>query len=235
MKISNDGRSLYMKIYEELYNKIQNGEWKVGVKVPSEKVLCEEFCVSRMTVRLAMQRLVEKGYIIRKQGKGTFVAKPHVEQRLDTFYSFEHNGERAKSKVLTLAILQANSKISKNLEIEEGAEVCRLERIRYFGDIAFAYENSYLPYEYGKKLSSGSIEEIGLYASLKELYGIEPHCAVEIFEAVNMRSREAACLDAEKHQAAMKIERIAKDGNKTIEYCISIVAGDKIKYRSELR
>lgn len=235
MVASNDGKSLYMQVYAELFNKIQDGEWVVGYRVPPELELCKEYDVSRMTIRLAMQRLVEQGYIIRKQGKGTFVAEPRVEQKLDAFYSFGDKGEHARSKVLKLAVIRATPKISENLEVEEGEEVYQLERIRSFGDIAFAYENSYLPLKYGRKLSSGSIEDIGLYASLKEMYGIVPLCAVETFEAVNMRKREAACLGAAENQAAMKIDRIAKAGDEIIEYCISIVKGDKIKYRSELR
>lgn len=235
MVASKDGKSLYMQVYTELYNKIQEGEWAVGYRVPPELELCKEYDVSRMTIRLAMQRLVDQGYILRKQGKGTFVAEPHVEQKLDAFYSFGDKGERAKSKVLKLAVVNATPKIAKNLGVEEGEEVYQLERIRSFGDTPFAYENSYLPCRYGRKLSSGSIEDIGLYASLKEMYGIVPQCAVETFEAVNMRKREAMCLDTSENQAAMKIDRIAKAGDEIIEYCISIVKGDKIKYRSELR
>lgn len=228
-------RPLYMQVYEEMLQKIEEQEWRVGSRIPSELELCKEYSVSRMTIRLAMQQLAEKGYIERKQGKGTFVTEPRVEQKLDTFYSFGNNGERAKSKVLTLAVIPATQKIAKNLEVDVGAEVYRLERIRSFGENKFAYENSYLPYKYGGKLSSASIEEIGLYNSLNQMYGVSLQCAVEIFEAVNMRRREAQCLEVSDNHAAMKIERIAKDGNEIIEYCVSIVRGDKIKYRSELR
>ena len=62
-----------------------------------------------------------------------------------------------------------------------------------------------------------------------------PQGAVEIFEAVNMRKREASCLGALENEAAMKIDRIAKAEDEIIEYCVSIVKGDKLKYRSELR
>ena len=232
---SNADKSLYMQVYSELYNKIQTGEWRVGDRIPPEMELCREYDVSRMTVRLAMQRLVDQGNVRRRQGKGTFVSEPQIEQKLDAFYSFGNQGERARSKVLMLATIGADHKVAKNLEIEEGEEVCRLERIRYFGDTVFAYENSYLPVRYGRKLSSAGIEDIGLYASLRELYGIVPQGAVEIFEAVNMRKREAACLGALENEAAMKIDRIAKAGDEIIEYCVSIVKGDKLKYRSELR
>lgn len=232
---SKDDRPLYVQVYSDMLGRIQKKEWAKGFRLPTELNLCESYGVSRITIRLAMQQLVDKGYIVRKQGKGTFVSEPHVEQRLDTFYSFGENGENAKSKVLKLAVVRANKRIADNLEVEEEQEVYQLERIRYFGDTPFAYENSYLPYVYGRKLSSAIIEELGLYKSLETLYGIIPQCAIETFEAVNIRKKEAGYLQISDNQAVMKIDRIAKSGEEVIEYCISIVRGDKIKYRSELR
>ena len=59
---------------------IEDGEWKPGDKIPSENELCDKFEVSRMTIRQAINNLVEQGYLYRKRGIGTFVQLPKVEK-----------------------------------------------------------------------------------------------------------------------------------------------------------
>lgn len=61
---------------------IEDGEWKPGDKIPSENELCDKFEVSRMTIRQAINNLVEQGYLYRKRGIGTFVQLPKVEQKI---------------------------------------------------------------------------------------------------------------------------------------------------------
>ena len=64
--------------------KIQIGQYKVGDKLPTEMELCEEYNVSRTTVRIALQELALEGRINKIQGKGTFVSKPKIQQSLST-------------------------------------------------------------------------------------------------------------------------------------------------------
>src|SRR5699024_8987768 len=67
---------------EELLNRIKANEFKKGEKIPTEFDLCKDFNVSRTTVRTALNQLTVEGYLVRKQGKGTFVADPKVKQTL---------------------------------------------------------------------------------------------------------------------------------------------------------
>ena len=71
--------TLHHQLKREFYEKIANKEWLPGQLIPSEKELCEEYGVSRITVREALRELVQANYLVRKQGKGTFVAAPTVE------------------------------------------------------------------------------------------------------------------------------------------------------------
>ena len=74
--------SLQYQLREIMFEKLNSGEWKEGEMIPSEHELCEEYGVSRITVREVLKELVQSGYLKRKQGKGTFVSKPTVSVRL---------------------------------------------------------------------------------------------------------------------------------------------------------
>lgn len=80
--------SLYYQLKTILAEKIHSGQWKVNDRIPTERELCDAYGVSRATVRLALGELENEGLLYRKQGKGTFVAAPKIEQLLSGFYSF---------------------------------------------------------------------------------------------------------------------------------------------------
>ena len=79
---------LYLQIMEDLHEKIEEGLWHEGTMIPTEKSLCRQYGVSNITIREALKLLVKDGKLRRVPGKGTFVTKPKVEQKLDKFFSF---------------------------------------------------------------------------------------------------------------------------------------------------
>ncbi|MGD1816132.1 MAG: GntR family transcriptional regulator [Pleomorphochaeta sp.] len=238
--INNKNRiPLYVQLYEELLNEIVSGNWPVDHILPSEKELTEQYLVSRITVRQALEQLRNEGYIVRKPGKGTFVRPRPIEQELSNFYSFsddmERKGFKIKNKVLTCETRFANDFIAKKLNIKDNSKIIFLERIRSINDIKFAYEISYIPYQFCPRLTGESVEDIGLYNSLKKLGHLIPDCATESFEAIMPTIKIAEYLDMNNRQPALQIDRITKSNNDIIEYCHSIVRGNRIKYNVILR
>ena len=77
---------LYYQIKEDLLTEIQNGKWAVGEMIPSETQLSHKYNVSRNTAQRAINELVHDGILTRKQGVGTFVVAPKIEQALNCFY-----------------------------------------------------------------------------------------------------------------------------------------------------
>ena len=110
-----------------------------------------------------------------------------------------------------------------------------LERIRSIDGIAFAYEKSYMPLEVCPGLTGVSVEKKGLYKSLEELGKVIPDLAKETFEAILPSQRVAEYLKMKERQPALQIDRITKSNGHIIEYCKSIVRGDRIKYNVILR
>lgn len=110
---------------ERLKGSIEEGNWTLGDKIPSENQLMDQFGVSRNTAKKAIEELVQEGILYRIQGKGTFVAKPKLQQSLMGFYSF--------SKVLKEKGMNPTDIILKIEEVKPTAKIrkrCRLEKMR---------------------------------------------------------------------------------------------------------
>lgn len=79
---------VYIQIHNQLRQNIEDGEWKVGDKIPAERELANDFGVSRMTLRQAIQALVDEGILERRVGSGTFVANRKVQEKMSGITSF---------------------------------------------------------------------------------------------------------------------------------------------------
>lgn len=85
-KIINNSRlPLYHQLYDIIVDKIENGTYHENDKLPSERELCEQYDISRATVRRAMVELEKNDYIYKKQGKGVFISEKAFEQDLLSF------------------------------------------------------------------------------------------------------------------------------------------------------
>ena len=85
---SNDMTPLYVQLRNELLRDIQGKVYAAGEKIPTEAELSQIYGVSRITVRQAVQELCEEGWLIKKQGKGTFVQPRRISRKLDNMMSF---------------------------------------------------------------------------------------------------------------------------------------------------
>src|SRR5688572_26061855 len=86
--------TLQYQLRSKLLEKMEQKCWTPGAKIPSERELCEEYGVSRMTVREVLKDLVQEGYLVRKQGKGTFVSLPKFEHEFTSSYSLSQEIEK---------------------------------------------------------------------------------------------------------------------------------------------
>ena len=84
-----DHQKLYLQLYEILRKKIESNEWPVGSQIPTEDELCKTFNVSRATVRTALLEFVRQGYLVRRQGKGTFVSRNVMSEGLSMGANFK--------------------------------------------------------------------------------------------------------------------------------------------------
>ena len=122
-------------VRNELRRAILSGEFPFGSKLPNEDMLCDRFGVSRVTIREAVRGLIEDGYVVRRQGSGTFVTRrPNLRNSLDSNFSYtaflEGAGTRAGKQVLGLKTVAANAETAEALAVPAGTDVVEVRRIR---------------------------------------------------------------------------------------------------------
>jgi Transcriptional regulators len=96
---------VYIQIHNEIRKEIESGKWAVGERIPSERQLSQDFDVSRMTLRQAIQTLVDEGILQRQVGSGTYVASSKVQEKMSGTTSFteitESQGKKPSSKTVS--------------------------------------------------------------------------------------------------------------------------------------
>jgi DNA-binding GntR family transcriptional regulator len=190
---------LYLQLKESIRSEIVNQKLKSGEKIPTEVELSEKYEISRVTVRKAITELVDEGYLIKKQGKGTFVSKPKMERKIVHFLSFstacEANGLKASSKVIKREILQPEPEVAQKLQLVADELVVYIQRVRYAGENPLMLENNYFPYNKYKFLLNENLEG-SLYQTLKEKHQIDPSNPGETtLEIVRALDEEAHLLE----------------------------------------
>ena len=111
----------YIRIHDKIKEDVDDGTWKIGQRLPSERDLCETFDVSRMTVRQAITLLVDEGILERKPGSGTFVASSRVKEKMRGTTSFteivKSQGRKPSSELISYQRLHPNEFEIKNLGV----------------------------------------------------------------------------------------------------------------------
>ena len=148
---SKDSKPLYLQIKDILKHKIINNEYAVGSTIPSENELEEIFGVSRMTIRQAVNELVNEG-LLRKErgrGKGTVVLSNAIADKLSTVKSFtqkmQEQGYILKNKQINISLVNPDPAVVAAFNIEPTDKVWRLSRIRMVNNDIIMYSISYVP------------------------------------------------------------------------------------------
>lgn len=142
---------LYFQLAQRLHEQIADGTLPAGSELPSERKLMEEFDVSRNTVRQAFDQLYRDGLILREQGSGTRVAKPHnaYEYLLNTFLEnrdlLMRAGYKTRVNVISDELVQPPEEIRLALNLEPGELVINKKMIFYADDRPAMYTLDYLP------------------------------------------------------------------------------------------
>lgn len=167
----------YYQLKDILVKNIQDGKWPPQSRMSSENELCEAYNVSRVTVRKAIDLLVQEGYVYTIKGKGTYVKGKYIEQPLTHFYSFREDlrsrGVSTYSTMRHFDIVPADARLAADLNIRQDDNVFCIERIFFAGEQPYAREFSYIPCAICPELHAQQVQSLGLYNSLKK-YNIIP-------------------------------------------------------------
>jgi GntR family transcriptional regulator len=226
--------ALHVRVKDAIIQLINNGQYKPNAQLPTEAEFCDQFGVSRTTVRTALQQLTMEGYVYRKRGSGTFVSNK-VKQILTTTVEHFSNqitmqGKNPSIKVVKLEVIPADEFLSDQLKMAEGDPVNCLERIRYVNGEPIQHELSYLPWYKSPALDRKACE-VSLYNHLESHYHLKISKTVEQLELFIADEETAEMLKINIGDPCFALETVAylEDGS-LIEYSKTIFRGDVMHF-----
>ena len=225
---------LYQQLQRALRDAIEKRVWGPDDALPAERDLADEFAISRITVRKALDGLVSEGLLTRRQGAGTFVAG-RVEKNFSKLTSFSEDmiarGRKPRSEWLSRSKGTVTPEECLILGLSPGSAVYRFDRIRYADGAPMALEHSTVP---GYCLPSLEMVGDSLYAGLEKA-GARPMRALQRLRAVLFNAEQASLLGIQPGDAGLLIERrgFLRNGQ-PVEITRSWYRGDAYDFVAEL-
>jgi GntR family transcriptional regulator len=185
-------------------------------------------------VRQAIGALEGEGLVVRKQGRGTFVAEPKMHRKTDTVYSFTSEisamGLTPSSTLLEFEIIEPTAEIINVLELSNPkTPIYRFSRVRNVDGEPLILETSYYPQYIYPRLTRELLQTHSFYSLLYEV-GIVPASAVDTYQAVTLSEREAQLLGCKAGDAAFSAQRKTRtEAGMTYEFTQSIIRADRVK------
>ncbi len=225
----------YYHLKETILERIANGTWTAGAAIPPEPELCREFGVSRITVRRAVGDLVHEGKLYTIQGKGTFIARPKLDerfvQRAFGFYEdMEHQGHPLTTEILQQRVIPAPEIAATHLEVSPNTLVHELVRLRSVQNEKVLVSTTYIPEALCANLVHDDLTNVSLYRWLQTRYGLTVARAERNIEAVAAQQKEARLLDIALYSPLLLLESVVYLPNgKPLEYSSTFHRGDRTR------
>lgn len=230
----------YAQLVQLLREKINQGSWKVGEKIPGEQDLCIQYKVSRTVVRQALRELELQGVIRRQKGKGTFVSEPKINeslvQKLTGFYQdMVERGFEPMTLVLRQCIMPADDRIASYLQIQPGREVVDLLRLRFINDEPIQLVNSFIPHDLCPGVAEVDLAQRSLYEYLEKDCHLQISRGRRFIEAVSADKDTARWLRVKNGAALIQLDSISYlDNGQPVEYYRAFHRGDRSRFEVEL-
>jgi GntR family transcriptional regulator len=217
----------YVRVRDYLRSLVTH-QLAVGDAIPSERLLCERFRVSRMTVRQAVDALVVDGLLEREQGRGTFVAptRMDLEVRLASFgEEMRRRGMEPSSMKLAAEEVAATPDIADALELLPGEQVFYLHRVRYADGEPMAIEQTWVPSRLVPGLFDDGIPE-SIYGELRRR-GLEPDWGEDTVAAAEIDAKDGGLLGLRTGKAVLRLTRRTFAGEIACAYSRSSYRADR--------
>jgi GntR family transcriptional regulator len=168
--------TLHNRIREELRARIFSGAYRPHDRVPSESELMSHYGVSRITVRQALGNLEKERLIVKVPGKGSFVTQPKPFQELGRLQGFAEAmgplGHETFNKLLSLRTVAATAQVARKLQLEPGAPVTEIHRVRYLDRQPVSLDITWVPQHLGDRLSREDLAGRDIFLILENDYGL---------------------------------------------------------------
>jgi len=223
---------LYRQIRDLLVESLRRGEWMPGAAIPSETELATRFQVSQGTVRKAIDELASENLLVRRQGKGTFVAthqEPRAQFRFLRLAPDRGEPVAASSRFLECRRVRASSEIASQLGLRAGAPLVHVRRALCFGELPRVLDDIWLPAGPFRDLSADLLARYTgpLYGLFESEFGVRMIRAQEQLRAVAATADEAEALRVAAGSPLLRIDRVSYTyGDRAIEFrrghCVTV-------------
>lgn len=212
-----------------------NTTTNVDEPLPSERKLCEDFGVSRTTVRAAIQELIARNELISKPGRGTFIntsiLKVNLEALDSTTEKIRGAGKVVRSKILKSNVIEANKDLALTFSVSLGDKLFELKRIRFMDDEPFSLDTTYLNVNKFPGIEAIDFTDDSLFRVLKDVYRVNLNHGEETFEISYANYEESLHLRIEEGKPVIVLEgQVFDKEDKLVEISKQIIRADKIKY-----
>ena len=225
---------LYQQLQRAIRDAIEKRVLAPEDALPAERQIAADLAISRITVRKALDGLVEEGLLVRRQGSGNFVAA-RIEKNFAKLTSFSEDmrarGRTPRSEWLRRAEGAVTPEEALTLRLSPGAPVYRLHRLRFADSAPMCLE-----YATVAAFALPSLEAVGdsLYEALEKA-GNRPVRALQRLRALQLNAEQAELLHAQEGDAGLLVERVGflRDG-RAFELTLSYFRGDTYDFVAEL-
>lgn len=224
----------YQQVINYYTSLIETGKLEEGQQIPTEEEMCIYFNVSRITIRRALDGLLQEGLIFKQQGKGSFVANKRTGIQLNHLLGFNEEmralGYNPSSITISKELTKPTELVSKALNLTSGQDIYIITRIRCADNSPMAIEQVHLPFH---RFPGAELEDLSssLYHVLQEKFGCQIDHAQQSIKAGIASEPDAALLQIKPGTPVLLINRITyeKSGD-AFEYVQSIYRGDKYQF-----
>jgi len=230
---------LYQQIKALITQSLQSGEWKPGELIPSVE-LAARFKVSQGTVRKAIDELSAENLLVRRQGKGTFVATHHEERAHYRFLRLMPDvGEahQADNRIIEVKRMRAPAEVARLLDVKSGDSVIFIRRVQSFDGVPTILEELWLPGALFRGLTAERLVEYKgpMYGLFETEFGTRMIRATERIKAVLAEPQVSELLDVPAGTPMLSLERVSFTyGDKPVEVRRGLYRTDSHHYHNEL-
>lgn len=229
---------LHAQVEELLVRSMAGGALPPGARVPSEDSLVEQYAVSRTTIRTAIQSLIARGLVEIRRGKGTFVTQPVITQQLTELTGFVEDMQALgapSARVLDRRIVAASETVARQLSLQRGTAVARIQRVRMADGVPLSFDETYLPRDLGEKIMADDLENQPIFSLLEQNYSTPLLDAEYRLAAVASHGTVARALGIIPGSPIFLIERTTfSDNHRPVDYERLYYRGDHIRFVTRL-
>jgi GntR family transcriptional regulator len=227
---------LHEQLTTLIKSQITDGLYAVGASLPSEREMCDQYGVSRTTVRETMRQLEREGLIQKIAGRGIFLTEPKRELAIKVSLSgyssdIRREGGVPASRLLDAGLIsQPGLDLRKSMKLVDGDEVVRIMRLRFNNNIPLALHTVYLNHQYCPQILDHNLSHDSLFNLLSKTYGLKLNKAEEHIYAGLANQNELKLLSLSYPSAVLRSERMTYlDTGEVIEYSQATYCGESYR------